>query len=362
MEMETPRSSETRWSRVASSLPVRNVQDLATCCEGLTEETLKRYIRLDTQDNEVLSEQSGEVPVIDLGKLFNPDFAEEESARLRFACEDWGFFQIVNHGIPDEVIASIRNDIEKFFQLPLEVKSGYAQLPGDLQGYGQSFVVSESQTLDWSDMFVIIAHPPQARDMRYWPVQPHTFRQSIEEYSSELMKTAHSIVTVIAKTLNIDLGLMNDKYACQYLRMNYYPPCMTMAEKVLGFSPHSDGSFLTLLLEVNSVEGLQIKRYNAWIPVKPNPNALLVNVGDFLEIMSNGKYKSIEHRVTINTNKERLTLSAFHVPSLDGVVSPVTSRAEEKALYKTVGVEEYSKLYMSNKLDGKTALDHAKLL
>nr|TKW31309.1 hypothetical protein SEVIR_2G097000v2 [Setaria viridis] len=352
MEMETPRSSETRWSRVASSLPVRNVQDLATCCEGLTEETLKRYIRLDTQDNEVLSEQSGEVPVIDLGKLFNPDFAEEESARLRFACEDWGFFQIVNHGIPDEVIASIRNDIEKFFQLPLEVKSGYAQLPGDLQGYGQSFVVSESQTLDWSDMFVIIAHPPQARDMR----------QSIEEYSSELMKTAHSIVTVIAKTLNIDLGLMNDKYACQYLRMNYYPPCMTMAEKVLGFSPHSDGSFLTLLLEVNSVEGLQIKRYNAWIPVKPNPNALLVNVGDFLEIMSNGKYKSIEHRVTINTNKERLTLSAFHVPSLDGVVSPVTSRAEEKALYKTVGVEEYSKLYMSNKLDGKTALDHAKLL
>lgn len=84
--------------------------------------------------------------------------------------------QVVNHGIPDEVIASIRNDIQKFFQLPLEVKSAYAQLPGDLQGYGQSFVVSESQTLDWSDMFVIIVHPPQARDMRYWPVQPHTFR------------------------------------------------------------------------------------------------------------------------------------------------------------------------------------------
>ncbi|XP_039797474.1 2-oxoglutarate-dependent dioxygenase 11-like [Panicum virgatum] len=231
----------------------------------------------------------------------------------------------------------------------------YAQLPGDLQGYGLSFVVSERQTLDWSDMFVIIAHPPEARDLRYWPVQPHTFR-------SELMKTAHSIVTVIAKTLDIDLELMVDKYVCQYLRMNYYPPCMTMAKKVLGFSPHSDGSFLTFLLEVNSVEGLQIKRHNAWIPVKPNPNALLVNVGDFLEIMSNGKYKSIEHRVTINTNQERLTLSAFHVPSLDGVVSPVTDIAEERPLYKAVGVEEYSKLYMSNKLDGKRALDHAKLL
>jgi isopenicillin N synthase-like dioxygenase len=201
-------------------------------------------------------------------------------------------------------------------------------------------------------MFVIIAHPSQAQDMR----------KSIEDYSSELMKTAHSIVTAIAKTLNIDLELMVDKYVCQYLRMNYYPPCMTMAKKVLGFSPHSDGSFLTFLLEVNSVQGLQIKRHNAWIPVKPNPNALLVNVGDFLEIMSNGKYKSIEHRVTINTNQERLTLSAFHVPSLDGVVSPVPGIAEERPLYKTVGVEEYSKLYMSNKLDGKRALDHAKLL
>nr|CAB3452475.1 unnamed protein product [Digitaria exilis] len=92
--MEAPTNTETRWSRVASSLPVRNVQDLATDSEGLTEETLKRYIRLDIQEDEVLAEHSGEVPVINLGKLFNPDFAEEESARLRFACEDWGFFQI----------------------------------------------------------------------------------------------------------------------------------------------------------------------------------------------------------------------------------------------------------------------------
>ena len=79
--------------------------------------------------------------------------------------------------------------------------------------------------------------------------------------------------------------------------------------------------------------------------------------------MSNGKYKSIEHRVTINTNQERMTVSAFHIPSLGGVISPVTCIiTEEKILYKTMGVEEYAKLYMSNKLDGKRALDHAKLL
>lgn len=77
--------------------------------------------------------------------------------------------------------------------------------------------------------------------------------------------------------------------------------------------------------------------------------------------MSNGKYKSVEHRVTTNANQERLTISAFHVPSIDGVVAPVTSIAEERILYKTMGIEEYLKIYFSNKLEGKKALDHAKL-
>ncbi|EER98258.1 hypothetical protein BDA96_02G091100 [Sorghum bicolor] len=358
METEVPSSTGSRWSRVASSLPVRNVQDLAACPEEMTAQNLERYIRPDIG---VLVEKSSEVPVIDLGKLFNPRFVEEEAARLRFACEDWGFFQLVNHGIADEIITNIRSDIQSFFQLPLEVKCAYAQVPGSLQGYGQSFVVSEGQKLDWCDRFSIIAQPPQARDMKYWPTQPRTFRKSINDYSSELMKIIGSVVHFIAKALNIDLKLMDDKYVSQVLRMNYYPPCMTMAEKVLGLSPHSDASFLTILLEINSVEGLQIKRHNAWITVKPNPKALLVNVGDFLEIMSNGKYKSVEHRVTINANQERLTISAFHFPSLDGVVAPMTTITEERILYKTMGVEEYLKIFMSNKLEGKSALDHAKL-
>jgi isopenicillin N synthase-like dioxygenase len=99
-----------------------------------------------------------------------------------------------------------------------------------------------------------------------------------------LKKLAHSIASIFVKLLNIEPELMSDKYAVQVLMMNYYPPCMSMPEKVLGFSPHSDGSFFTILTEVNSVNGLQIRRHGAWIPVKPNSKALLVNVGDLLEV------------------------------------------------------------------------------
>jgi isopenicillin N synthase-like dioxygenase len=99
-----------------------------------------------------------------------------------------------------------------------------------------------------------------------------------------LKKIAHSIASIIAKMLNVEPELIGDKYVVQVLRMNYYPPCMSMPEKVLGFSPHSDGSFFTILSEINSVQGLQIRRHGAWIPVKPHPKALLVNVGDLLEV------------------------------------------------------------------------------
>lgn len=76
--------------------------------------------------------------------------------------------------------------------------------------------------------------------------------------------------------------------------------------------------------------------------------------------MTNGKCKSIEHRVTINAHKERLSISAFNNPKFDGVVSPVLG-STEKALYKTVGVADYMKHTLSNKLDGKKALDYAKV-
>ncbi|CAM0907862.1 unnamed protein product [Alopecurus aequalis] len=359
MEAPNGNAGGSKWSKLGTTLPVRNVQALAA--DEPTADAIERYIQPDIDAHHVLAERSDDVPLIDLGKLQNAETVEVEAARLKFACEEWGFFQVINHGVPDEVIAGVRRDTEEFFQLPLHVKNAYAQRPGDLQGYGQAFVQSNDQKLDWADMFALYTQPPEARDMSYWPTQPHTFRNSIEEYSSELMKLAHSVATFIAKTLDADPELVADKNVVQIFRMNYYPQCSSTPDKVLGFSPHSDGSFLTILLDVNLVQGLQIRRHGAWIPVKPRNDALLVNVGDLLEIMTNGKYKSIEHRVTIDAHKERLSISAFHVPKLDGIISPIMGIMEEKVLYKTTSVEEYSRLYMSNKLDGKKALDHAKL-
>jgi isopenicillin N synthase-like dioxygenase len=77
----------------------------------------------------------------------------------------------------DEVIEDVRRDVAEFFKLPLEAKQAYVQLPeSGLEGYGQAFVFSETQKLDWSDMLYLMVRPTESRDMRFWPAQPPSFR------------------------------------------------------------------------------------------------------------------------------------------------------------------------------------------
>ncbi|XP_052299045.1 protein SRG1-like isoform X2 [Citrus sinensis] len=99
------------------------------------------------------------------------------------------------------------------------------------------------------------------------------------------------------------LGLYND---LQALRVNYYPACCR-PDDVLGISPHSDTSTITILMQEEDIKGLQIKHNGFWVPVKPVTDALVVNVGDVIEILSNGKFKSIEHRAVTDKNRTRVS-------------------------------------------------------
>jgi isopenicillin N synthase-like dioxygenase len=81
--------------------------------------------------------------------------------------------QLINHGVPEEVIENFRSNIIEFFSLPLDAKKEYSQLPNSLEGYGQTFVFSEDQKLDWGDMLYLQVHPTDSRDLRFWPVTLH---------------------------------------------------------------------------------------------------------------------------------------------------------------------------------------------
>lgn len=108
----------------------------------------------------------------------------------------------------------------------------------------------------------------------------------------EVKNLATAILEQMAKALDIRANEMKEFFEGirQTMRMNYYPPC-PQPEQVIGLTPHSDATGLTILLQVNEVEGLQIRKDGKWVPVKPLPNAFVVNIGDILEVTNDFKLK-----------------------------------------------------------------------
>uniref|UniRef100_I1QVW5 Fe2OG dioxygenase domain-containing protein n=2 Tax=Oryza glaberrima TaxID=4538 RepID=I1QVW5_ORYGL len=143
--------------------------------------------------------------------------------------------------------------------------------------------------------------------------------------------------------------------------MNYYPPCLK-ADKVLGLSPHTDLDGLTLLLQVNDVQGLQINKDGKWFSVNALNDALIVNIGDTLEILSNGKFRSVEHRAVVHPSRERISAALFYYPCQDLAISPLPDFVKDgKVKYKTISYQDLLTEYFTAELDGRNRLEKLKL-
>lgn len=110
----------------------------------------------------------------------------------------------------------------------------------------------------------------------------------METYSSKLNEVGAALINLMSQNLRINSEALPKLFegGRQGVKMNFYPPCKE-PHKVLGISPHSDATGITLLLQANDVEGLQIKRNSIWVPVNPIPGALIVNIGDIIEVKLN---------------------------------------------------------------------------
>ncbi|KAH7545092.1 hypothetical protein FEM48_Zijuj01G0056600 [Ziziphus jujuba var. spinosa] len=272
--------------------------------------------------------------------------------------------QVVHHGVSASLLDKFRTEIENFFKLPYEEKQKLWQQPDNHEGFGQLFVVSEEQKLDWSDMFYITTLPLKLRKTELFEKLPQELRDTLEVYCTEVKKLAIVILGHMARALNMDSEEMRDLFSdgVQSMRMNYYPPC-PQPDMAIGFTPHSDADALTILFQLNETEGLQIQKDGKWIPVKPIPNAFIVNIGDIMEIVSNGVYKSIEHRATVNSSKDRLSVATFYSSNLDSELGPAHSilGPQNPPIFRRVPIENYFKNFFARKLNGKSYLDFMRI-
>ncbi|POO01322.1 Oxoglutarate/iron-dependent dioxygenase [Trema orientale] len=301
-----------------------------------------------------------EIPVIDIGLLGT---SAEELERLKSALSTWGCFQGVNHGMTLEYLNQVREIAKQFFQLPLEEKQKYVREENDIEGYGNDMVLSEQQKLDWTDRLYLSIYPEDQRRLKFWPENPEAFRSIMYEYSLKMQSVSEVVLKAMARSLGLGENCFLEQYgegSKLHARFNFYPIC-PRPDLVLGVKPHADGTAITLLLQDESVEGLQFMKANQWFKAPIIPEAVLINVGDQAEISSNGAFKSPVHRVVTNSERERISLAVFYIPDLDKEIGPFEGLIDESrpSLYRTV--KNYVDIYFQYYQQGRRPMEAAKI-
>lgn len=175
----------------------------------------------------------------------------------------------------------------------------------------------------------------------------------MEIYIHQLTKVAEKLAEGISENLNLAKDHIKKTFSPPFIgtKVAKYPNC-PHPDRVFGLRAHTDAGGIILLLQDDNVPGLEFYKDGMWVPVKPNKdNKIFVNLGDQVEIMSNGLYKSILHRVRAEKEGSRLSIATFYNPGANSVIKP-----DPKLLYPGgYRFKEYLDYYQGTKFGDKAA-------
>ncbi|KAK1412611.1 hypothetical protein QVD17_33998 [Tagetes erecta] len=299
-----------------------------------------------------------QIPVIDLegGK-------KVKVGEIREASEEWGIFQLVNHGIPVNILDEMIQGVQGFHEQPREVKIEWYSREYDQQvKFYSNGDLYESKAVNWRDS-VSCQYADGVLDPN---VLPLVSRQAIQNYMERIINLKSTLAELLSEALGLDSNYLEsmDCMKTATLVCHYYPSCPE-PDLTLGATKHSDPSFLTILLQ-DSIGGLQVLQRNQWVDVKPLKGALIVNIGDLLQLVSNDKLKSVEHRVLAAPIGPRISAACFFYPSTANnckPYGPIKELVSEEGgpIYRETDHKEYMSFYRLKGLDGTSALPYFKL-
>ncbi|CAN6826581.1 unnamed protein product [Brassica oleracea] len=283
------------------------------------------------------------IPAIDLGGGMFESTVTRESVILKVkeAIERYGFFQAMKDG-----------GIRGFHEQDPEVRKKFCSRDYTKKvTYRSNFDLYSSPSANWRDTLSCCMYldAPKTEDL------PEICGEIMLEYSKRVMELGELIFELLSEALGLNPSHLKEMECVKGISMlsHYYPPCPEH-DLTYGTSPHSDRSFLTILLQ-DDIGGLQVHQDGYWVDVPPVPGALLVNLGDLLQ-----------HRVLANRGKEpRVSVASFFVhplPSLR-VYGPIKELLSEQnpPKYRDTTVTEYSKNYIAKGLAGKSVLLQFKI-
>ncbi|GKU86325.1 hypothetical protein SLEP1_g862 [Rubroshorea leprosula] len=299
------------------------------------------------------------IPAIDLAG--DRDQIQIIQAILK-ASEEYGFFQVINHGVSETLMDDTMDVIQEFHAMSaMDKEMECSKDPdGSCKLYTSSLGYLAENFHYWRDA---VAHPchPLEECLKFWPQKPIRYREVIGAYSIELRKLSSRILEMICEGLGLETGYFSSALSENpKILVNHYPPCPDPS-LTLGLSKHQDPSIITLVLQ-GHIQGLQVLKDDQWIGVQPLPHAFVVNIGYLLQIISNGKLKGAEHRVVTNTEDARTTISYFVYPSSECLIIPakILANQQNPPLYKGCKFSDFLTVYLSKAADKEAVEEYLK--
>ncbi|KAL7585960.1 flavanone 3-dioxygenase 3 [Lactuca sativa] len=312
-----------------------------------------------------LNPEIADVVIIDLAGLDDPLKRPIIVKEIGNACRETGFFQIINHGIPQIVLNDALESAFNFFNLPTNEKEKY--MSNDVHKpvrYGTSIKDGEDKIQFWRVFLKLYAHP-LSEWIKQWPSNPPDYREKTGDYAMKTRLLAIKIIGAITESLGIGPKYLESKMedGMQVLAVNCYPKCPE-PHLALGLPPHSDYSCITIVL--HSSCGLEIMdaTNGTWQLVPDVHGALQVHIGDHVEVLSNGLYKSMVHRVTVNNEKTRVSIASLHSMGIDEKMATAEKLItdEHPKNYKESSFRDFLNFLSSNDItDGKSFIESLKI-
>ncbi|XP_062080140.1 2-oxoglutarate-dependent dioxygenase 19-like [Humulus lupulus] len=344
-----------------------NVSSLKALSEsgGLTSVPSEYTYAMNPNDQADSNDPEHSIPTIDYSLLTStsPDQRSKVLNDLRKACEEWGFFMLINHGVKENLMKGMINECDAFFNMTVEEKKEFQGTKNVLDPIkcGTSNNLEIDKVLLWRDYVKIIAHPQFNS-----PHKPVGFREAALEYTKRTREVATEVVKAISETLGLESDhiakSMNWDQGLQLMAANYYPAC-PQPDQAIGIPPHTDHGLVTLLIQ-NQMGGLQVQHKGKWVNWNGVPNAFVVNLGDQMQILTNDKYKSICHRAVVNNVAARISIAVAHGPAVDTVVVPspkLLEREGQSPVYSGISYKDYIELQQSGNSNMKSCLDNIRI-